>query len=318
MSGQKFQPAIAQTSKPVSIESTSQNAVKQEEQNMSPAQTSFSPPTQKENTHAPGSNNSGNLSGYLLKWTNYIKGYQKRWISINNGLLSYFRSPNEMDHTCRGAINLANASITQSEDGVSFVVSNGTSNQTFHLRASNEIDKQKWINALELAKNKAKQLGHGNAGTSTNPIFNNLGQGNHDSDDDDPTLEAEKNELENLLQVLKHKLNELSLSHEFVLKHSNALSKSLTDLENIQARPDDITIKTINERSTIYKIAMIGVMNHCQEFINLALFQTRKMHKILQSEREMRLRYFLVLILAPFKKLGSPKKKNNPKRMVFL
>lgn len=35
--------------------------------------------------------NSGNMSGYLLKWTNYLKGYQKRWISINNGLLSYFR-----------------------------------------------------------------------------------------------------------------------------------------------------------------------------------------------------------------------------------
>lgn len=195
-----------------------------------------------------------------------------------------------MDHTCRGAINLANAHIQQSEDGVSFVVSNGTSNQTFHLRASNEIEKQKWINALDLGKNKAKQLGHNNVGNSgTNPIFNN--NNNHDSDDDDPALEAEKNELENLLQVLKHKLNELSLSHEFVLKQSNMLTKSLTDLENIQSRPDEIAIKTINERSTIYKIAMIGVINHCQEFINLALFQTRKMHKILQSEREMRLRY---------------------------
>ncbi len=35
--------------------------------------------------------NSGYFAGYLLKWTNYIKGYQKRWFVLNNGLLSYFR-----------------------------------------------------------------------------------------------------------------------------------------------------------------------------------------------------------------------------------
>jgi len=29
--------------------------------------------------------------GYLWKWTNYIKGYQKRWCVLSNGLLSYYR-----------------------------------------------------------------------------------------------------------------------------------------------------------------------------------------------------------------------------------
>ena len=29
--------------------------------------------------------------GYLWKWTNYIKGYQKRWFVLANGLLSYYR-----------------------------------------------------------------------------------------------------------------------------------------------------------------------------------------------------------------------------------
>ena len=36
-------------------------------------------------------NNNGYFAGYLLKWANYIKGYQKRWFVLNNGLLSYFR-----------------------------------------------------------------------------------------------------------------------------------------------------------------------------------------------------------------------------------
>ena len=30
--------------------------------------------------------------GWLLKWTNYIKGYWKRWFVLSNGLLSYYRS----------------------------------------------------------------------------------------------------------------------------------------------------------------------------------------------------------------------------------
>lgn len=34
---------------------------------------------------------NGNMSGYLFKWTNYLKGYQKRWIFLNNGFLSYYR-----------------------------------------------------------------------------------------------------------------------------------------------------------------------------------------------------------------------------------
>jgi hypothetical protein len=205
------------------------------------------------------------------------------------------RSPNEMDHTCRGAINLANAHIHQNEDGVSFVVSNG-GNQTFHLRATNDVERQKWINALELAKNKARPYGAQSGGGGGASYFNGVGSqqnpGGGDSDDDEATMphENDKNELESLLQVLQHKLNELSLSHEFVLKHSNMLSKSLTDMENIQSRPDETAIKTINERSTIYKVAMNGVLNNCQEFINLAQFQTRKMHKILQTEHDIRLR----------------------------
>ena len=294
MSGQKSQPPIQQISNPLAIESAPQAKkidAEPTEANMSPVQTSITNILNKEGNLAPSSSsgpNIGNMSGHLYKWTNYIKGYQRRWISINNGLLSYFRSPNEMDHTCRGAINLANASIHQNEDGVSFVVSNGTSNQTFHLRASNEIEKQKWINALELAKNRAKQIGQKNPNSNMSPI---LGQSNqNDTDDEDPTIEAEKNELENLLQVLKLKLNDLSLSYEFVLKHSNALTKLLTELEHTQTKPEELTIKTINEQSTLYKVAMIGVMGHCQEFINLALFRTRKMNKILQSEREMRFR----------------------------
>ena len=34
---------------------------------------------------------SGTHKGWLFKWTNYLKGYQRRWFVLSNGLLSYYR-----------------------------------------------------------------------------------------------------------------------------------------------------------------------------------------------------------------------------------
>lgn len=34
---------------------------------------------------------SDQYAGYLQKWTNYLKGYQRRWFVLKDGLLSYYR-----------------------------------------------------------------------------------------------------------------------------------------------------------------------------------------------------------------------------------
>lgn len=61
-----------------------------------------------------------------------------------------------MAHTCRGTINVAGAFI-DTEDSVSFVISNGGT-QVFHLRANSEVERQRWVTALELAKAKAIKM----------------------------------------------------------------------------------------------------------------------------------------------------------------
>uniref|UniRef100_H3A5E0 Oxysterol-binding protein n=1 Tax=Latimeria chalumnae TaxID=7897 RepID=H3A5E0_LATCH len=68
-----------------------------------------------------------------------------------------FRTQAEMGHTCRGTINLATANINTSEDSCSFIISNGGA-QTYHLKASSEVERQRWITALELAKAKAVKM----------------------------------------------------------------------------------------------------------------------------------------------------------------
>lgn len=67
-----------------------------------------------------------------------------------------FRTQAEMGHTCRGTINLATANIAV-EDSCNFVISNGGA-QTYHLKASSEVERQRWITALELAKAKAVRM----------------------------------------------------------------------------------------------------------------------------------------------------------------
>ena len=51
---------------------------------------------------------------------------------------------------------MANAFI-HTEDSCTFVISNGGT-QTFHLKAGSEVERQKWVTALELAKAKAVNM----------------------------------------------------------------------------------------------------------------------------------------------------------------
>lgn len=39
----------------------------------------------------PDTRNDVEKKGFLLKWTNYIKGYQRRWFVLSGGVLSYYR-----------------------------------------------------------------------------------------------------------------------------------------------------------------------------------------------------------------------------------
>lgn len=71
-------------------------------------------------------------------------------------ILPHPRSKAEMRHTCRGTINLATANISV-EDSCNFIISNGGA-QTYHLKASSEVERQRWVTALELAKAKAVKM----------------------------------------------------------------------------------------------------------------------------------------------------------------
>lgn len=51
------------------------------------------------------------VQGVLSKWTNYIHGWQDRFIVLKNGTLSYYKSEHDKGFGCRGAISIFKASI---------------------------------------------------------------------------------------------------------------------------------------------------------------------------------------------------------------
>lgn len=51
------------------------------------------------------------IQGYLTKWTNYIHGWQERYIVLKDGILSYYKSEDETAFGCRGAVSMNKANI---------------------------------------------------------------------------------------------------------------------------------------------------------------------------------------------------------------
>ncbi|KAL5292144.1 COL4A3BP family protein [Megaselia abdita] len=91
------------------------------------------------------------LRAIMSKWTNYIHGWQPRYIVLKDGTLSYYKSESESDLGCRGAISLSRAIIKCHEfDECRFDVS--VNNNVWYLRAENSEDRGHWLEVLQSYK----------------------------------------------------------------------------------------------------------------------------------------------------------------------
>lgn len=89
------------------------------------------------------------MTGTLSKWTNYIHGWQDRYIVLKDGTLSYYKSENETGFGCRGAVSLTKAVITDHEfDECRIDVS--VNDCLWYLRCKSEDERQSWLDMLEL------------------------------------------------------------------------------------------------------------------------------------------------------------------------
>jgi len=116
---------------------------------MSDHHDSFSASDDDDFLHEESDNPS--IKGILSKWTNYIHGWQDRFVCCSDGLLCYYRSQDETGYGCRGSISLSKASVTSHEfDSCRFDVT--INDSTWYLRCSSETERQQWIDVIEANK----------------------------------------------------------------------------------------------------------------------------------------------------------------------
>ncbi|XP_046389195.1 pleckstrin homology domain-containing family A member 3-like isoform X2 [Ischnura elegans] len=51
------------------------------------------------------------MEGVLWKWTNYWNGWQTRWFVLENSVLAYYKSQDEVNQGCKGSIKVSAAEI---------------------------------------------------------------------------------------------------------------------------------------------------------------------------------------------------------------
>uniref|UniRef100_A0A3Q3XK42 Ceramide transfer protein n=1 Tax=Mola mola TaxID=94237 RepID=A0A3Q3XK42_MOLML len=91
------------------------------------------------------------LGGVLSKWTNYIHGWQDRWVVLKNNTLSYYKSEDDREYGCRGSLCLSKAVITPHEfDECRFDIS--VNDSVWYLRAEDPEHRLQWIESIELHK----------------------------------------------------------------------------------------------------------------------------------------------------------------------
>uniref|UniRef100_A0A672HMT2 Sesquipedalian n=1 Tax=Salarias fasciatus TaxID=181472 RepID=A0A672HMT2_SALFA len=94
----------------------------------------------------PESGQPVELGGILSKWTNYIHGWQDRWVVLKNNTLSYYKSEDE--RFSRGFFLL---SVQPHEfDECRFDIS--VNDSVWYLRAEDPEHRLQWIDSIELHK----------------------------------------------------------------------------------------------------------------------------------------------------------------------
>ncbi|CAL4069521.1 unnamed protein product, partial [Meganyctiphanes norvegica] len=101
--------------------------------------------------HNYGPRQPTEMQGTVLKWTNYIHGWQNRYMVLKDGTMSYFRNQDETAYGCRGSISVQRANVKPHEiDENRFDVC--LNDCVWYLRTLTPEEKHQWVDAVEQHK----------------------------------------------------------------------------------------------------------------------------------------------------------------------
>ncbi|XP_035800037.1 pleckstrin homology domain-containing family A member 3 isoform X2 [Amphiprion ocellaris] len=88
------------------------------------------------------------MEGILYKWTNYMTGWQPRWFVLENGVISYYDSEDDVGKGSKGSIKMSVCDI-KDPTRLELII---PGEQHFYLRAVNAAERQRWLVALGSSK----------------------------------------------------------------------------------------------------------------------------------------------------------------------
>ncbi|KRY33091.1 Pleckstrin homology domain-containing family A member 3 [Trichinella spiralis] len=218
------------------------------------------------------------VEGYLSKWTNFLSvrsrlsflnsflkeiafniGWQSRWFVLEDGVLYYYKSKEEVQAGCKGSVNVAMCEIIADQVYPNRMEVWIPGEKHFYLQCSSAQERQRWLMALGSAKAKYNSTAAMN-NTFNGILFIFL-----------VTVLMCKCFVDSIMKnALNAKSKELKLFCSILRHHLDAMLKSLDKNESISPQ------QFIKEAKKIYKTCMrcsgitedwLFVMNRC----NLAL-----------------------------------------------
>jgi len=112
--------------------------------------------------------------GFMDKWTNYVHGYKVRWFVLENGVLSYYRGPDDEGRQARGVMHLRYVTIVpdrKERNRFEIISSNDRDAMRWFLRSSDAAECTRWIQLLEKTRQFCCQrdLPTGDLSSAKNP-----------------------------------------------------------------------------------------------------------------------------------------------------
>ncbi|XP_064408366.1 pleckstrin homology domain-containing family A member 3 isoform X3 [Latimeria chalumnae] len=92
------------------------------------------------------------MEGVLRKWTNYLSGWQPRYFVLDNNVLSYYDSQEDVGKGSKGSLKMGVCEIKVHSTDLTRIDLVIPGEQWFYLKAVNAAERQKWLVALGSAK----------------------------------------------------------------------------------------------------------------------------------------------------------------------
>ncbi|XP_064825445.1 pleckstrin homology domain-containing family A member 3 isoform X2 [Oncorhynchus masou masou] len=191
------------------------------------------------------------MEGVLYKWTNYMTGWQPRWFVLDDGIISYYDSQDDVCKGSKGSIKMSVCEIKvhpTDNNRLELII---PGEQHFYVKAVNAAERQKWLVALGSSK-------AGLADTRAN----------------------KEKEITETTESLKTKMSELRLYCDLLMQQVHTIQESVGQ-EDQERDHSNSSSETLNEASSLLSATcntFIKTLEECMKMAN-SKFKTDMMKR---------------------------------------